>query len=1130
MTIWEILNISATKDKDMIRNAYRKQLKNVNPEDDPEGFMNLRSAYEQAVLEADSPDDETKTQDAVRWDEPDEMSEIEKMTPKQRIDHWLGKADSLYQSFYDRIREEPWRMLLEDDVCQRLDMADETRVSLLQYLLEHTKFPNRIWKLFDQTFSLIEDGDELKEKFPSEFIDYIKNAVTYEGVLDYDLFEGAPDAPYDQFIESYFFLKYDLDYEKFDDAKLKLGEMTDMGIWHPYLNVEMSRLMVLDNKADDACEMLKPLAKKYDEKDYLLYYYGCALEAADKDEEAKAVFEQVIKIEPDHYMAKFALADLLLKGGQYAEAKEAYLVLADINEHDEIVVEHLQKANKFLIPEFERKVRENPEDFDSILDLGWCMCQNEDYEKCYKMIEHLQVDEEHLYDYINLKGRVLLCLNRFKDALPFLIRWRDMILDIVDDGQEKTRKRLKRLGYANYAVAVAYASDEVGDYEHAMDYIEFAIETETSRDQLLTCYYGKADILRKMKKYEKAVDLCTEIIEKECRFYPAIVLRQECFLDMGYGADVISDYYRAVSLYPEGERPYEIAAKVFIEVGEYEQAAEVLKKAEENRVDTAELSLLKLQMQRRNAVSADDYKKIIEAAITLLEDKTAVFKNNKERSAGYYLASVCCCDMYMIYDAEMLDEALQYIEKAIILNPSDDECLNIKAYIYSKTGKSKEAISIYRKLLEKYPENCYYLFRLAGVYGDLRKLKKALYYYQKVAELDDSYPDVQREIGVILREMAEEDHRKQYYRLAVNAFNKQISRVETQYDLIERGRLYMELGMFEEAKKDIRRTMKLNPDNIYAYNAMGDIFRYKRMYEEAIRWYQEGLQHVKDDNTPALYEGIAQCYECIGRYQQAKVWYEEAMALFPGRGRIYDKYAGFYEHIRAYERAKEIFEKGQTLSSSYKRYFGMEIARMMEKYAPKEAYKIYRQAYKENSQDIKACFGIGRYYLYHKDKPKKGMAFFLAGVHIARENKDNRFLREGYFYVGLGFFFLGKRGDAADYFSKALKLYEETCGGIYDAKEPAGIDAHDFYVIGRLLALSGDLGRASFYFESMKAEGSCCEYCTSCTCFEYLMGMALLAYLSGNTAEAVRQYRQAGEIAGNDFECMTALRLLGAAR
>ena len=121
-----------------------------------------------------------------------------------------------------------------------------------------------------------------------------------------------------------------------------------------------------------------------------------------------------------------------------------------------------------------------------------------------------------------------------------------------------------------------------------------------------------------------------------------------------------------------------------------------------------------------------------------------------------------------------------------------------------------------------------------------------------MAELDVNYPDVQREIGVILREMAEEDHRKQYYRLAVNAFNKQISRVETQYDLIERGRLYMELGMFEEAKKDIRRTMKLNPDNIYAYNAMGDIFRYKRMYEEAIRWYQEGLQHVKDDNTPAL--------------------------------------------------------------------------------------------------------------------------------------------------------------------------------------------------------------------------------------------------------------------------------------
>ena len=33
--MWEILGIKQTKDKDLIKKAYRNQLLNVNPEDDP---------------------------------------------------------------------------------------------------------------------------------------------------------------------------------------------------------------------------------------------------------------------------------------------------------------------------------------------------------------------------------------------------------------------------------------------------------------------------------------------------------------------------------------------------------------------------------------------------------------------------------------------------------------------------------------------------------------------------------------------------------------------------------------------------------------------------------------------------------------------------------------------------------------------------------------------------------------------------------------------------------------------------------------------------------------------------------------------------------------------------------------
>ena len=49
MNIWTILGIGQTDDKGAIKQAYREQLKSVNPEEDADGFMELRNAYEEAI-------------------------------------------------------------------------------------------------------------------------------------------------------------------------------------------------------------------------------------------------------------------------------------------------------------------------------------------------------------------------------------------------------------------------------------------------------------------------------------------------------------------------------------------------------------------------------------------------------------------------------------------------------------------------------------------------------------------------------------------------------------------------------------------------------------------------------------------------------------------------------------------------------------------------------------------------------------------------------------------------------------------------------------------------------------------------------------------------------------------------
>lgn len=56
--VFRVLQIEETKDKNVIKNAYRSLLSHTNPEDDPEGFKRLRQAYEEAMFCADSPDED----------------------------------------------------------------------------------------------------------------------------------------------------------------------------------------------------------------------------------------------------------------------------------------------------------------------------------------------------------------------------------------------------------------------------------------------------------------------------------------------------------------------------------------------------------------------------------------------------------------------------------------------------------------------------------------------------------------------------------------------------------------------------------------------------------------------------------------------------------------------------------------------------------------------------------------------------------------------------------------------------------------------------------------------------------------------------------------------------------------
>ena len=147
---WKILGIDPTKDENEIKTAYRTCVVKVNPEDDPEGFKQLREAYDMAM-------------DSLNEAGEDEDNNESAEENKDEIDIHIDKADEIYKDIYSRIDENVWREWLKAPVVNELDTADKLREKFLAYCMGHFEFPHNIWKLFDSVFNYKAERDSLVE-------------------------------------------------------------------------------------------------------------------------------------------------------------------------------------------------------------------------------------------------------------------------------------------------------------------------------------------------------------------------------------------------------------------------------------------------------------------------------------------------------------------------------------------------------------------------------------------------------------------------------------------------------------------------------------------------------------------------------------------------------------------------------------------------------------------------------------------------------------------------------------------------------------------------------------------------------------------------------------------------------
>ena len=200
--IWEILGISPTQNKTEIKRAYNMMLKKHHPEEDPDGFMQLREAYQQALKIAANPagffePDQDKaeeiwqTQDTASLNCENDFTVIESFTEKQPGQNSVyNKAEEFYQDVFKRLNIESWKDFLSN---LTLDEYQTFYDQAIYFFNDHACISVPVWTFLDQEFAL---------KSNPSF--YMPEILKYSHGLNYDFITSDVAIDYNAYLNMRF--------------------------------------------------------------------------------------------------------------------------------------------------------------------------------------------------------------------------------------------------------------------------------------------------------------------------------------------------------------------------------------------------------------------------------------------------------------------------------------------------------------------------------------------------------------------------------------------------------------------------------------------------------------------------------------------------------------------------------------------------------------------------------------------------------------------------------------------------------------------------------------------------------------------------------------------------------------
>lgn len=949
--IWDILGIEKTDDVEAIREAYRLKLVSTNPEDDQEGFMALKEAYDEAIRIAEAGSEE----------EEEELSEL------------MSRIDDIYKDISKRTDINYWNELFSAPEFDSIDEQEAIRTDFLNYAMENSKYPVYVWKKIDQVMSIVQDAEALKEQYPKDYVDFLVESVNDGNyILDEQVVVGRKNGNND--INDYVIetdqapsearkFKYEVDeyismlqkfyaeFETIDNMNVppetrtalidRLGAdllfVRKYDFYHCFEELALIKYLYYKESYVECFGLVSKAVDRILSGEHHADYYNSHImfmylrffvqdshknmEISDKtisisEDKLKKCKEiipktnKVIYINENH--AVLSLCSYLEGDKKTAYDYIAYM----LNYHRNSSVYELinKQIEHDRLEELPGMIEADPENNSLKISLAWIYSRNERLEEGYQLIKDLNPGDDEILMYDYFIGTYFMRQNQFEEAISYMTKFKDELCKRydpdadynLDDYSIADVRNILRIPYTYYILGALYLN--INDTDNAKENVLKALKYNLDSD-----YYEYANlydaVLAMRKEYEEGVDFWTKEIEKENE-YIAICHgnRQYMAFKAYYAREVIEDYFYLRYNDPKYADSYYRAESIYLDYNDFEGFETCLEFIKENDVKDIRLDFnyAKYLRAKKNYDEALEKFNLLEGSI---DEDSSMFELPSEFyvSYGYCMMDKKSQDPEYISEEDFKEKLLSLIDKA---KKCDDGNINpywLDVDFRERYDSGYDLKPLYMEMLEKFPNNGTVDYEIGMIYKKEEDTDKAGAYFESGFkksprnvnlhyELSDYYNDYR------FRELEEAEYSEKAIAVAESLINLRYDeRSAVQYALI------LIDGMeYDKAMEFLNKAVEDFPDDPYVINARGLIYMRTERYEEAEADFRKAIDVYKGKNGFAAFTNLANLFEKQNRFDEAVAEYKNYMERFDKHGlRFYNRLADLYDRSADYKGAIE---------------------------------------------------------------------------------------------------------------------------------------------------------------------------------------------------------------------------------